>query len=96
MLYTNTQIEGDNPHEQPVQRGEWVAGEHGEQVPQRPRAGGLEGGQTSNQVQNQILTYFWNNSHIFKMTQSRIMWIAEIGHLSLFIDFSCMILHCLR
>ena len=44
---------GDNPHEQPVQRGERAAGEHGEQVPQRPRAGSLEGGQAGDQVSKQ-------------------------------------------
>ena len=48
---------GDNPHEQPVQRGERVVGEHGEQVPQRPRPGGLEGGQAGDQVSKQIK--FW-------------------------------------
>ena len=44
---------GDNPHEQPVQRGERAAGEHGEQVPQRPRPGSLEGGQAGDQVRKQ-------------------------------------------
>ena len=51
--FGSIQTAGDNPHEQPVQRGERAAGEHGEQVPQRPRPGSLEGGQASDQVSKQ-------------------------------------------